>query len=549
MITVRELIAVGGFDEQSVLAGEAFLDKELLGVTSFDSPDGHKWLRPGEFVLTTGYPFVAHRETSESGLIRLIDDLTEIGTPGIAIKLGRYIDELPRAVIEHAGRKQMPILAFPMEKAWSDVIVPVVRYINDKQRAELDRTHAIYERFHRHLTAGAPVSALAQLLHEALQVPVCIYVPSLRWQWTAPALGAFSDLSSVDRECGLPAPHHLLAQPLVTPAAGTAIRWLLLSQQVYGAILIQQSDRELYAWEKVAIEQSAALLSLELERQRTVSETFQRFRNEFLQALLSGQTGPRDVLLRKAEEVGWALAEDYQSLVMSVRTSDDDPVDGWRRNRELLELINGILARSDTAGLTGLDRDNHVVLLVPTAYGQCPHLESLLCSLGASLAKSSVSPIPVGIGRFHPGWDGIAHSYREAKISFRTVLRQCGYAYAKTGAPPLRIQHYHALALERILFAEEPSHEAQVLAAECLDKLLQYDAEKNGQLVETLQAFLFANGNHVETANRLFVHKNTVKYRMQLIRELTGLTPENGQDQLLFRIALTVHAIGRQPLV
>ncbi|MFP3513214.1 helix-turn-helix domain-containing protein, partial [Peribacillus sp. SIMBA_075] len=50
------------------------------------------------------------------------------------------------------------------------------------------------------------------------------------------------------------------------------------------------------------------------------------------------------------------------------------------------------------------------------------------------------------------------------------------------------------------------------------------------------------NGNYVEAANLLFVHKNTIKYRLQLIRDLTGLHPENGQDQLMLRIAMTVHS-------
>ncbi|TGV17883.1 PucR family transcriptional regulator, partial [Mesorhizobium sp. M00.F.Ca.ET.186.01.1.1] len=121
MITVRELIEVGGFTEESVLAGEDFLDKELLGVTSFDSPDGHRWLRAGEFVLTTGFPFLIRQNTCEATLIQLIDELAAIGTPGLAIKLGRYMASVPAAVLAHAAKRQMPILSFPMDKAWSDV--------------------------------------------------------------------------------------------------------------------------------------------------------------------------------------------------------------------------------------------------------------------------------------------------------------------------------------------------------------------------------------------------------------------------------------------
>ncbi|MED4750974.1 PucR family transcriptional regulator [Brevibacillus choshinensis] len=549
MITVRELIAVGGFDEHAVLAGEAFLEKELQGVTSFDSPDGHRWLRPGEFVLTTGFPFIAQKEPNEAGLIRLIDSLYEVGTPGLSIKLGRYIESLPDAVIEHAVRKQMPILSFPMEKAWSDVIVPVVRYINDKQRTELDQTHAIYERFHQHLTSGAPVREIAHLLQEILQVPVCVYSPSLRWKWASPSAAPFPDLDWIDKQCGQQSPLSLLKQPLAPLENGSYVRWLHLGQHIQGGILLKELHRDLHGWEKVAIEQSAALLSLEMERQRTVSETYQRFRNDFLQWLVSGHAGPEDVLSRRAEEVGWEIHDHYVAVAISVDVNDQTSMTSWKENHSLLEMINRALSKTVRSILSGLDRDNHILLLVPTESKESASVEERIDWLMSVLPSYRTYPVSIGVGRCHLGWTGIPQSYREAQISLRTSLQAHRYAHLTPGIPSLHIQHYRELALERILFAEQPNSEAKVLAQECLGKITQYDAEKNGQLLQTLHVFIQADGNHVDAATRLFVHKNTIKYRLQLIRELTGLHPENGQDQLLFRIALTVHTIGRHARV
>jgi DNA-binding PucR family transcriptional regulator len=145
------------------------------------------------------------------------------------------------------------------------------------------------------------------------------------------------------------------------------------------------------------------------------------------------------------------------------------------------------------------------------------------------------------MGRCHPGLQGIERSYREAQISFRSACRPDSPG---SGGEPFHVRRFDKLGLERILFSDHPATDAQLLADECLEKIIRYDQEKNGQLLRTLRAFLQANGNHAEAAHMLFVHKNTIKYRLQLIRELTGLHPENGQDQLLFRIALTVHAIG-----
>jgi purine catabolism regulator len=94
------------------------------------------------------------------------------------------------------------------------------------------------------------------------------------------------------------------------------------------------------------------------------------------------------------------------------------------------------------------------------------------------------------------------------------------------------------LNIERIIFTDNPYQESKQLAEECLGAIYKYDLEKNGQLLLTLQAFL-EDGNIPETASRLYVHKNTVKYRLHLIHELTGLQPEKIKDQILLKIALS----------
>ncbi|MED1800091.1 PucR family transcriptional regulator [Brevibacillus porteri] len=542
MITVRELILVGGFDESSVLAGADSLENELLGVTSFDSPDGHRWLRAGEFVLTTGFPFLSQQKTCTKRLITLIDELVTIGTPGLAIKLGRYIEDLPEAVLSHATKKAFPILSFPMNKAWSDVIVPVVQYINDKQRIELDRTHAIYERFHHYLTGGAPISTLTDLLSDTLDAPVSIHVPQHKWKWDS-SLGSFPGDDSLDKLYGQRAPIRLTQEPLSRQKEGIHVRWLLHDQIVQGTIIIGQRERDLYAWEKVAIEQTAALLSLEMQRQRAIQETFQRFRNDFLQQLVSGQIVSHEMLMRKADEVGWELSDHYIAMIVSSSPHDKTGMELWQENHHLLNALHSFFS-SNEAILYGLDQENRVLLLVPMPIHAPtePLSQWLQEQCLNTVTKQLDQPVFAGIGRYHPEREGIVCSYREALISLRTALHSTPPANVSS----LHVKSYHDLGLERIMYADDPATEAQTFAEECLGKIQSYDRDKNGQLLQTLQVFLQADGNYAEAARRLYVHKNTIKYRIQLIREWTGLNAENGHDQMLLRIAITAHVIGHR---
>lgn len=540
MITVRELIEVAGMDTTAVLAGEAFLDKELRGVTSFDSPDGHRWLRPGEFVLTTGFPFVAQGRETASGLIQLIDALAERGTTGFAIKLGRYVDALPEAVIARAIDRQMPVLSFPMEKGWSDVIVPVTSYINAKQRQELDRTHAIYERFHRHLTSGGGVENLAELLHRVLERPVSIYLRTPRKRLDVPA--TVTHAPPLEKLLGRTGPNVSTREPLTRYRDRHLIRWLLHHGETQGAILLWEVERDLHPWEKVAIEQTAALLSLEIERHQTVAAACQRFRNDFLHLLVAGCDGSRDLLYRKAEEAGWSLADHYAAAVLS-DAGAPDIMHTWKERAALLEALRSEWEHISPSVLCGLDRENRILLLFPADAGSAEPSPEAVESV-KRIARRHTRPLCLGIGRLHPGLEAVPHSYREAVIACRAALNAVPTAPAGGQSAPLVVRWFARLGLERVLFAASPEQEARRLADECLDSLSRYDRERNGQLVRTLRAFLEADGNHAAAAEKLFVHKNTVKYRLQLIRELTGLQPECGRDQLLFRIALTVRSAG-----
>src|SRR5262249_13685661 len=55
------------------------------------------------------------------------------------------------------------------------------------------------------------------------------------------------------------------------------------------------------------------------------------------------------------------------------------------------------------------------------------------------------------------------------------------------------------------------------------EKVVAYDEQYETDLVATLETFLDANGNVAGTAQRLYTHRHTVRYRLERVRELTGL--------------------------
>jgi purine catabolism regulator len=97
------------------------------------------------------------------------------------------------------------------------------------------------------------------------------------------------------------------------------------------------------------------------------------------------------------------------------------------------------------------------------------------------------------------------------------------------------------LDVYRLIFAAEQLPELRDLYSQTLGSLLDYDRQNSAGLVATLDAFFAANASPKEAAERLGVHRNTVLYRLDRIREITGYDLDDASVRLRLQLALHVH--------
>ena len=71
-----------------------------------------------------------------------------------------------------------------------------------------------------------------------------------------------------------------------------------------------------------------------------------------------------------------------------------------------------------------------------------------------------------------------------------------------------------------------------------IEPLETHDRERNGDLVRTLEVFFAANANASEAADRLFLHRNSLLYRLERIQELTGLDLKDHRARLALQLGL-----------
>ena len=155
--------------------------------------------------------------------------------------------------------------------------------------------------------------------------------------------------------------------------------------------------------------------------------------------------------------------------------------------------------------------------------------------------ESGVAETAIGISERHVGWRGIAEAFRQAYFAMRL---------GATHAVPKAVVDSGAagdLGIYRLLYPLWRSDDLRSFSMEVLGGLIAYDEKRGGGLVQTLEAYLDLGGGMQEIADRLFIHRNSLIYRLRRIEELTGRVLADPHDRLLLHLALKVRQMPAPP--
>jgi purine catabolism regulator len=299
-----------------------------------------------------------------------------------------------------------------------------------------------------------------------------------------------------------------------------------------GYISLIQSRGAFAPEDNVTLAQGALVCAVEMAKVKAVSVAEKRLRGDLIEAILSGSIGA-------TEAARWAERNEFRRsgpyVAITVQWAGDD-VPSTRR---LETIVNGQARRMRTRVLA-LARESGVVVFfalnpelgIEEARGWAGGL------IDQARAEHPEARPAIGIGRAVEALLELRESYKEATQAMRLERR------LRHGKP----QYYGDLGVYRLLLPLAETAELRAFAGELLGPLVEYDQAEHANLVETLYAYFASKGNVAQTAKALYIHRNTLIYRLERIHGLTGLDLEDAEVRLKLQLAL--HALelnGRSP--
>jgi PucR family transcriptional regulator, purine catabolism regulatory protein len=265
-------------------------------------------------------------------------------------------------------------------------------------------------------------------------------------------------------------------------------------------------------------------------------------RGEFLEDLVHGTYGDEAAAQRRARHIGYPLHGGH--IVMLV---DIDDFRGFNRARQISEDAIQALKREFLRRVTAVVRSTYARALLQGRSDQVVALLPLGTEAGDHQARSHALGLQIrqAIADWKPGFTvsvgfsapaeapaGIAGSLREVSSVMESLARFKRWSQV-VAVPELGLTGLLAAVSDERLVDYSRRH---------LGPLIEHDSARKGALVATLRAYL-ETGEQQQAAQRLRVHPNTLRYRLDRIREITGLDLEDPETRLNLAVALRVQAL------
>jgi purine catabolism regulator len=513
-----------------VLAGAAGLDRIVTRLNVMEVPDILPWVKPHELLLTTGYPL---RDDPEA-LVRLVSELDERGLAALAIKLHRYIDDVPEELIAEADRRGFPVIEFPQGVGFDDVLNEVIGTLLNRQATLAARSEEVHRALVSVVLEGGGLDDLAAELAGVLDGPVFVTTPdgrvvahagesaATRSALESPLFDWSGRFRVEAREGELNHGCHCAVVPIVAGRVDHGRIVLFAGQAVTDA-------------DRYCLERAATVAALAVTKRLAVAAVEDKYRADFLRDLVTGRVAHLAEAVHHASGLGWDID---RPMIVAVAELDPGQTPSSLSGLELRPVQERFVSawqtvlRSRDPGAPVASFHAEVVVLLgatPSQGDLAPLLTELDRQVAGDRGGGRLS-FSLGLSRVANGPADLPRAYEQARTAVRIGRRLQG---------PGARSAFDQLGAYRLLALIPDGAELRGFVTDVLGELADDTAEA-ADLRHTLETLLDTNGNVAESARRLHFHYNTLRYRIEKLERIVGPFTANPALRLDLSLALRV---------
>jgi PucR family transcriptional regulator, purine catabolism regulatory protein len=516
-VTIQDVLTRDIFHRAQLIAGEKGKDREIKWTHILEMDDFESFINGGELILTTGsnIPFDSSKGISQ------IKKLIEKGVAGICVELGKNVTEVSPAIIQFANQHDFPIITFEQTVKFVDVTQDLHTILINRHHQMLSQLHILSNQFNELSLEPNGMLKILKELHNYFGVAVLLLTDDKKTFYYPPKVKERTEsIQSIINESIEIEPYkgHVLDNEYYTffPIKGLGHSW--------GYLSLQKKSNELDDYSFSVLDRAALAIAQIMIRNRTIEERKQNQEGEIVQKLVQGKS-------YQSEEILQILPPTKENLyyrVVVIETNEDSNnsyEEEWEEKRLQQSIIlRSLFKKHGISPSISVTKDKIIIIAPFYKKDHSPKDTERFTMVINKMQKKNIlegNHLHIGISNFQKDYSKLPRCYKEANdVLFIQKNNLVDTLF------------YEGIGVNRLLILMHRLGELESYVLHHIGPLIEYDQKMNGNLLITLSVYLETMGSKKDTANRLFIVRQTLYHRLDRIKELLGedyMEPVNRQ--------------------
>ena len=541
--TVRKLLESEQFPKMKLLCGEKGLDLEVKGIRIIEIEDMERYLTGGEILITS---FPVYLSCSDREVEQHFEDLVKSDISGFIVKKKKEYDPTGRRLSlleKHCKKYEIPLVEISEDSYYWGIIRYVMIQVFDKDTARLKYFKITHDSFNAFILknngSSNTASDIIKFLSIMIENPVVLYYGNLNCMVSTNSDNSKLILSD---EIQPYKPNIITKFQYMKQMKGSCVQYVVkfaILSEVEIYITITEENRELTELDYMAIENAIINLQYGFLSEFAQNEMKKKYQRDIIHNILNGLLSSKE-MTEAAAQLGMKESDTYR--VVDFHTIKKNVQRKY--TKEQLQEVGVIVGElmyllPDAFIYRNMDQ---IVMIQQVDSDQTEleyqkEMEEVEDVIQRSiLYRKKDTDFQIGIGKSVEGYQRLKESYHEASraIKYIDIIRLV------TGDKNKSVVHYSNLGFFQIFGEIDDVTELERYIPETLKKLYLYDEHK-GELITTLQMYLRNKQSIRKTADAMFVHYRTISYRLEKIKQISGIDFDNANEVLAVSNGLIIY--------
>lgn len=542
LFTIAEVLKRPVFHRAKLAAGKRGMHRPVGWVHVLEITHVSPFVSSNDLILTTGLWLKRYEEERLEYMKQLFDQ----GAAGLCVEFGTTIEAVPAEVLVWAEEHDFPVIVFEQPVRFVEITQDIHSLLINRHHVLLQKLENFSRRLQQETLRSSDMSTILRLLYDYVSRPV-VYISSIEVSRFVPSVDTklaqkLADIYEHEVEGQVKAERE---DHLLFPLDGhTSVLFqpVVCFGQVFSAVGIVLHGEQLGEAVPLLLDYTVKAAATLVLRTQFLEERFLRNQNELIQELINGQIRSEEQaqirmglrLLTKGEYVFVAGIIEVESL---------DKESGQVRReaiyQDILVLLRSLLKKNNVHSLLMM-KGNQCYLLcakewitVDSLSNQRTVLSNIVQHLNR-YARDELSGV-----RIHVGFGKGRSRMLETDRSFHEA-----YQVIEITRSVARMQNklfYDELGIYQLLKAVPGTPFLATFVEDHLGALIAYDQQHPMQLLDTLDMYFQCHGSKKDTADKLYIHRQTLYNRLAKIVEIIGTDLLEHDKRRCLEMALLAH--------